>query len=162
MIKKIILSVFILLFTSKIFAQQIPVGMCGIVYIYDANGARVKRTYFCNNGTDPYPTARVAETLLVAASNENVENIKEKETSAMFEKIDAIFPNPTTGHFSIAFSFKLINAKITISDAQGKLVYQTIGNGNKMLFDISHFASGIFYISINENGKVITQTIIKQ
>ena len=160
MLKKIILSVFILLFTSKIFAQQIPVGMCGIVYIYDANGARVKRTYFCNNGTDPYPTARVPESLLVAASNENIENIKEKETSAMFEKIDAIFPNPTTGYFSIAFSFKLINAKITISDAQGKLVYQTIGNGNNMQFDISQFASGIFYISIN--GKVITQTIIKQ
>jgi hypothetical protein len=160
MLKKIFLSAFILLLTSKIFAQQIPVGMCGIVYIYDANGARVKRTYFCNNGIDPYPTARTTELMLTdSTSNKNVE---EKVTSSIFEKIDAIFPNPTTGKFSITFSSKLVNAKITIVDAQGKEVYQSFGNGNKLDFDLSLFASGIFYVSINENRRVVTQKIIKQ
>jgi Secretion system C-terminal sorting domain len=159
MYKKIFLSAFILLLTSKIFAQQIPVGMCGIVYIYDANGARVKRTYFCNNGTDPYPTAR-ATNLLKTDSSQNT--IEDKGLTIMFEKIDAIFPNPTSGKFAITFSSALVNAKIIITDAQGKTVFQTVGNGNKIDFDISKFTTGVYFVSINENGKIITQKIMKQ
>lgn len=161
MLKKIIFAILVCLFTSQIFAQQIPVGMCGIVYIYDANGARIKRTYFCNNGTDPYPTARATESFAKDSTNKNITSEEDKTTS-MFEKIDAIFPNPTTGKFSVTFSSKLVNAKIAIIDAQGKVVYQAIGNGNKMDFDLSLFAAGIFYVTVNENGKIISQKIIKQ
>ena len=163
MIKKLILTTFIWFFTSQIFAQQIPVGMCGIVYLYDANGARIYRTYFCNNGTDPYPTARAAEALLAASSNKNVENIEEKKTTitAMFENIEAIFPNPTTGRFSIIFSSNLVNAKVLIVDALGKVIYQTISNGSRIDLNITSFNSGMYFVRVEESGKVITQKIIK-
>jgi uncharacterized membrane protein len=161
MLKKIMLAAILFLCITNIFAQQIPVGMCGIVYIYDANGARVKRTYFCNNGLDPYPTARVVA-IAFANSTDRNKIPEEKGNTAMFEKIEAIFPNPTSGKFFITFSNTLVNANISIVDALGRIVYQNKGNGNRLEFDISNFATGIFYVRIEENGKTITQKIIKQ
>ena len=64
--------------------------------------------------------------------------------------------------FSINFSCKLVNTKIIIADAQGKVVYQTISNGNRLELDISSFNAGVYFVSINENGALITQKIIKQ
>ncbi len=161
MFKKLMFVMFLVLCSSQIFAQQVPVGMCGIVYLYDANGARIKRVYFCNNGTDPYPTARALVSSAIAPTYKNID-AEEKGLTAMFEKVDAISPNPTNGKFSITFSNSLVNANVSIVDATGKVVHQSKGNGNRLEFDISLLATGVFYVRIEENGKVITQKIIKQ
>ena len=40
---------------TELKAQQLPIGYCGIVNVYDNAGNRIRRVYFCNNGIDPYP-----------------------------------------------------------------------------------------------------------
>ncbi|MBO9563067.1 MAG: T9SS type A sorting domain-containing protein [Niastella sp.] len=137
-----------LLFSSGLsaFAQQIPVGSCGIVNVYDAAGNRTKRTYFCNNGVDPYPQRAI---------------VQATET-AEFQEVDALFPNPTTGRFFITFSKSLENAVVAILDANGRVVSQTRTAGNRIELDLSARPAGIYYVRIIENGRHIVKKVIKQ
>ena len=84
-----------ILLAANVTAQQLPLNTCGIVNIYDAAGNRTKRTFFCNNGA-PYPTK------IVATDAPLME----------FQPVDALYPNPTTGRFSVTFSKALKNAMI--------------------------------------------------
>ena len=94
---KTILTAIILLLSLSLSAQQIPVGSCGIANIYDAAGNRTKRTYFCNNGTNPYPQRPAGQQVATA------ELVKEIIVTE-FQEVDALYPNPTTGRFSVSFN----------------------------------------------------------
>jgi hypothetical protein len=168
---KLIIAIAILLCSLDGIAQQIPSGICGIVYLYDANGARVKRVYFCNNGVDPYPTARINEESFVDGSSEkggvqletnNNSLQKTKTENASFQTVDALYPNPTTGQFSILFSNKIVNGTYTITDINGKIVQKAAIAGKTIAFDISNLAAGIYFVNIWENGKIITKKVVKQ
>jgi hypothetical protein len=102
--KRIILFVVIIFSAFTNIAQQIPVGSCGIVCVYDAAGNRTKRIYFCNNGIDPYPTV----------PNKPKNNSEETAASIEIQQVDALYPNPTSGRFFITFSNTLSNASISI------------------------------------------------
>jgi hypothetical protein len=140
------------------FAQQLDLGECGIVNVYDAAGNRTKRVYFCNNGIDPYPTGPQKAgkgTEIIVEKNETNET---KE----FQYVDALYPNPTTGKFFVTFSKSLSNATISITDNNGKTIAQFKANGYKADFDLSPYAAGMYYMRIEEDGKVITKKVIKQ
>lgn len=147
--KKIIVSSIALFFGLAAFAQQLPWGVCGIVNVYDAAGNRIKRVYFCNNG-EPYPQKNRAE-------------ITE------FQPVEALYPNPTTGQFTITFSKPLQNAVITVTGVNGKPIQQFKASGSKADFDLSQLAAGVYFVRIvqwtphgEERRKVITKKIIKQ
>lgn len=149
--KKLIVTLLIV-FTfcdESLFSQQIPVGTCGILYFYDATGCRTKRMYYCNNG-GPYPQGRGA--IVQTAENE----------SAEFEEVDALFPNPTTGQFYVTFSKVLKGAAVNITDVSGKVITQFRASGNRILFDLSGKAAGVYYVRIEEEGKVISKKVVKQ
>ncbi len=150
---KIILTAIILLLSLSGFAQQILVGSCGIVNIYDAAGNRTKRVYFCNNGSDPYPQRPAMQpTVNVAAMNNATD----------FQIVDALYPNPTSGRFSVSFSKALDKATIHILDASGKIISRVNAKGYKVDFDLSASAAGVYYVRIEENGKIITKKVVKQ
>ena len=134
------------------FAQQIPVGSCGIVNIYDAAGNRTKRTYFCNNGSNPYPQRPAGESAIVATA----------AVSTDFHEVDALYPNPTSGKFTITFSNTLDNATIHLLDANGKAIKQVKTGGTKIEFDLSAQASGVYYIRIKQDGKTLMKQVVKQ
>ncbi|HMT76024.1 MAG TPA: T9SS type A sorting domain-containing protein [Chitinophagaceae bacterium] len=145
------------------FSQQLPIGTCGIVNVYDAAGNRVRRVYFCNNGIDPYPGKMpvtpenviekgVAEKDSIAGKNEVVE----------FQEVDALYPNPTTGRFSITFSKNLSGALVVIMDISGKVLSRTTATGYKTELDLSPFAAGVYYVRIEDDGKTITKKVVKQ
>ncbi len=150
---KTILTIIISLFSLSICAQQIPVGSCGIVNIYDATGNRTKRTYFCNNGINPYPQRPAAQQVATA---ELVKDITE------FQEVDALYPNPTTGRFSVTFSKALDRATIHILDEAGKIIVRVNAKGYKVDVDLSSKAAGIYFVQIEDNGKVITKKVVKQ
>jgi len=143
--KKIILASLFFISVSC-FSQQLPLGTCGIVNIYDAAGNRTKRVYFCNNG-QPYPT-RVAD--------------QETLVREEFQYVDVLYPNPTTGKFFIEFSKTMNNADIHIIDVNGKMIRQSRGNGNKIDFDLSNVAAGIYFVRITDGKNIITKKVIKQ
>jgi hypothetical protein len=141
--------ILLLLFCGSVcYAQQIPVGSCGIVHVYDAAGNRTKRVYFCNNGSDPYPQRAVFQTQEVVTTE--------------FQEVDALYPNPTTGSFSVTFSKKLNNSKIYILNSDGKVLERVNASGNQVNFDLSGRAAGVYYVRIEEKGKVITKKVVKQ
>lgn len=150
--KKALFSFFAIFFSIISYAQQLPFGECGIVCTYDAAGNRLRRVYFCNNGVDPYP---------VGKQKEQAEEATEK-VSEEFLAINALYPNPTTGKFFITFSKELKNARILLTDMNGKIIQQSTGNGYRLSFDLSNVAAGMYMIRVEENGNVITKKVIKQ
>jgi hypothetical protein len=117
--QKLIVTVIALFFAVAGFAQQLPWGTCGIVNVYDGAGNRTKRVYFCNNG-DPYP------------SKQNPSNAEVME----YQMVDALYPNPTTGKFSVTFSKPLQNAIISVTDVNGKPIQKFNASGDKVDFDL--------------------------
>lgn len=157
--RRMLLTITLVIIGIITFAQQIPVGSCGIVYIYDAAGNRTKRTYFCNNGTNPYPARGVVQqpnTVVTADTSLGLAQTTE------FQEIDALYPNPTTGQFSVTFSKALDNATLNILDANGKIIIQVKAKGYKVDFDLSARAAGVYYIRVEEDGKTVTKKVVKQ
>jgi hypothetical protein len=120
---KFILVFILMLSFERIIAQQIPVGICGIVYLYDANGARIKRVYFCNNAVDPYPSARFAEEYAKQGASDfktdnstvSISKIEEKEAAVMGRRFSntATSPNPIRC-YSIRTSSASISSLVAI------------------------------------------------
>jgi len=138
--KKIFITLLTLILIRSITnAQTIPVGYCGIQYSYDAAGNRTEREYVCNNG-------------FAAITN----------SAAAAEFADKLAPNPTTGKFSVIFSKALQNADITIADATGRTVMQMKGKGNKIDFDISPLAAGVYFLRVTDENRMFEKKIVKQ
>jgi len=144
--RKIILIALTSMLSLWSFSQQLPLGTCGIVCTYDATGNRLRRLYFCNNGTD-YPTKTVKQ---------------ETTTTEQFQQINALYPNPTTGKFFMTFSKKLENARVMLTDINGKVLQQFTGNGYQLTFDLYGRANGVYMVRIEDKGLVITKKVIKQ
>lgn len=162
--KRAILPVLFVLLSIFGYAQQLPVGSCGIVHIYDASGNRIKRIYFCNNGSDPYPARMQLDKTRKAASlkDENLVAAEKPSQNVEIQKINALYPNPTTGKFSITFSKKLQHARILLTDIHGKVILKFTGSGYKIDFDLSPVPSGTYFIKILDSGNTISKKVIKQ
>lgn len=145
--KKIFLCATIIIGISvSVFAQQLPLGTCGVVNIYDAAGNRTKRIYFCNNGVDFYPTKAKPEFA----------------TATEVQQVDELYPNPTTGRFAVYFSKELKNADILLTDLNGKVIMQFRATGYSVDFDLSMTAAGVYFVRISDGKNVITKKVVKQ
>jgi hypothetical protein len=145
---KLLFTLLVLSLSNIVLAQQIPLGSCGIVYIYDATGCRTKRTYFCNNG-GTYPQRPSAKNTAVNTTTEE-------------QLVDILYPNPTTGIFNITFTSPLKNAIVSIFDATGKIARQTRAKGKTNTFNLFGLSSGVYFIKVLDNGKSIEMKVIKQ
>jgi hypothetical protein len=148
--KKQLCFLLVVFFSLSAFAQQIPVGSCGIVHIHDPAGNRTKRLYYCNNG-GTYPTKPGRGTV----TQQELEN-------TTFQEVTALYPDPTTGIFQVTFSRQLKNAGISIIDVNGKVMQQYKANGQQLTCDISNLAAGEYFVIINDRGKRISKKVIKQ
>ncbi|MGN6212042.1 T9SS type A sorting domain-containing protein [Parafilimonas sp.] len=132
---------------SQLKAQTLPVGSCGIVYTYDPAGNRTKREYVCNNG-------------LVGGNDEAVaENAKISMEDVL--KVDVLYPNPTTGIFSVKLFKALNKAVVTISNASGRTLLKKTESGNILTYDLSHYPSGEYFVTIKQDQHSITMKVIK-
>jgi len=74
-----------------------------------------------------------------------------------------LYPNPTTGCFTLSFKKNTGETTVTIFDIIGKEVYASRKVNNQSLqLDINHFSNGVYFVRIqnNESQKVIR--LIKQ
>lgn len=134
---------------SRTQAQSLPSNTCGIVYTYDASGNRIKVEYVCNN--TPQAVADKADSaVIVKKFTENV------------IKVDALYPNPTTGQITVRLVKPLQNATIQIMDVAGRTLIQAIGNGNMLHYDLSRFAAGVYFLYIQQGNQKTTMKIIKR
>ena len=144
--KRLLLSFFTFFIGMVIFGQQLPLNTCGIIHMYDDAGNRTKRMYYCNNGGN-YPTT-----------------VKQEEIgeTTEFQYVDALYPNPTTGKFSITFSKELKNAKVFVTDINGKVISSFKASGFMINFDLSGVASGVYFVRIDDAGNIISKKVVKQ
>lgn len=141
---KYILAITLFFISTYCFSQEIPSGSCGLLMTYDAAGNRIKREYYCNNGS-----GRIS----------NPELTKQQEAaSTAFEEVDALYPNPTTGKFYITFSKAIDNAIIQVADLNGKVIQKVKGRGTRLEFDLSNQPGGTYFILIKSNGMVIKKS----
>ena len=123
------------------FSQEIPSGSCGLLMTYDAAGNRIKREYYCNNGSNRISNPELAK--------------QQEAASAGFEEVDALYPNPTTGKFYITFTKAIDNANIQVLDVNGKIILRIKGSGTRLEFDLSNQPSGTYFVFIKSNDSVV-------
>lgn len=82
--------------------------------------------------------------------------------STSFARVNALYPNPNDGRFTIRFEKALKNADIIITDVNGKKVKQFKANGAIMHADISRQPAGTYFLIITDGKTKITQKVIKQ
>ncbi|MCB9225240.1 MAG: T9SS type A sorting domain-containing protein [Crocinitomicaceae bacterium] len=67
-----------------------------------------------------------------------------------------IYPNPTSGEFTVQLNGEY---QITITDARGRLILQKIG-ADQTMFDLSSYESGVYFIRIDQNGKMTVRKLM--
>ena len=73
-----------------------------------------------------------------------------------------IYPNPTTGDFTVDFMGIKTTAEIQVLNFQGNMVYQTkCDNQIKAKIDISYLSGGMYIAVIKSSKKVITKKVVK-
>lgn len=137
-------------FGHDVYGQSLPSGTCGIVYTYDAAGNRIKTEFVLNN-TPVQASIPGMDTLAVA-----------KQFTASVIKVDALYPNPTTGRITVRLVRPLRNAVVEIADAAGHTVISATANGLILNYDLSSFAAGIYFLYIQQQDAKTMMKIIKR
>ena len=63
-----------------------------------------------------------------------------------------IYPNPTTGVFTISANKLLDNALVEIHSTDGKLIYSTVFSGTEMSFNIGSNPPGVYILKVDNKG----------
>ncbi len=77
----------------------------------------------------------------------------------------SIFPNPTTGVVTIQSSTSLEDARVSVNDIMGRALTNGISvnavGDNKITVDLSQFATGAYFITVENETRKSTKRIIK-
>jgi hypothetical protein len=93
----------------------------------------------------------------------NVAVEEDEEPIGAVNEIDAsfsIYPNPTNSTIKIAYSERI--EEIEIRDVTGKIVLKEKNNSAQFEADLSHFESGVYFISIITSQNQLVGKIIKE
>ncbi len=71
----------------------------------------------------------------------------------------SISPNPSTNHVKITLSEGLINGEVTITDLNGKVVYQSKFNGVETAIKTSEYTAGVYTVRIKSSESIETQKL---
>ncbi|WP_191967971.1 T9SS type A sorting domain-containing protein [Rhizosphaericola mali] len=124
-------------------AQNLPSNTCGIIYSYDLSGNRIGRQYVCNNSS------------MMDTKQQNL------TFNTILPSNTKLYPNPTTGQFSISFTKALDNAEITVTDMLGKTIIHTYKSGTYISMDLSNVTSGMYLVNIQDKDNPIHLKVIK-
>ncbi|MBK7183294.1 MAG: T9SS type A sorting domain-containing protein [Bacteroidetes bacterium] len=70
-----------------------------------------------------------------------------------------LFPNPSNGQITINLSDKIDNGKLTVLNLLGEMIYSEIMNGQATILNLN-LNSGLYFISLDNNGQTTTKKII--
>jgi hypothetical protein len=75
----------------------------------------------------------------------------------------SIFPNPNNGKFVISFEREVYNAKISIINLQGQMLYEKeMHNEAKVEIDLGDLAKGVYFVRLSNNeGTLLRKMIIE-
>lgn len=74
----------------------------------------------------------------------------------------SIYPNPTSGQLSISLE-EANTTSVTIRNSLGQILLSDISlSGDQLELDISAYPTGVYFLQVESEGKLITKKIIKQ
>lgn len=134
----------------------------GGLKVANAGTSEVQTSFFYDTPTDTWfyqtstPYVRLNFDPTVGISEENNE----------FNSV-AIFPNPTSTDVTISFDLATSsNATITLSDLSGKVI--SVSNMNNLAtgtnsanIQTTNLVAGIYYVTLEANGSIVTKKVIK-
>ena len=75
---------------------------------------------------------------------------------------NTVYPNPTSGNFTVELTTEWCDATIQIYDNQGKLITTQHNVSHQTIFDVHEFPSGIYLVRIAKDEKAQNIKVIKQ
>ncbi len=82
-------------------------------------------------------------------------------TSSFTQNNFLIYPNPSTGLFTI--QSELVGfLEVAIVNLTGETICQSISNEGKLIVDIRHVASGVYFIKVKNKDGLVTKKIVKE
>jgi hypothetical protein len=127
-----------------------------VQYTYDNAGNRILRTIVpCGEGGDPTGKWGGVTKPIDTTGISNVDStISQVELQ--------LYPNPTDGKFLLVFNTNLTNATITISNNIGQRVYQAHTSGQEFPLDLTGYASGVYFVTVQIPKQNFQQQVVKQ
>ncbi|MBR1514090.1 MAG: T9SS type A sorting domain-containing protein [Bacteroidales bacterium] len=145
-VKRFLFQVYLALMPLIALAQTTTVS-----FGYDRNGNRTARQL-------------VIEELLVMKSHE-IEELPTRLDDNSFDAMDIkLFPNPTYGQFSIELTGLLpeVPLKAVLITENGNIITVKLVSSNRMEFDISNQADGVYLLQLFSKDEMRVWKIIKQ
>ena len=138
------------------------------VRCYTGNNQKVKVCHHTNSTTNPWVeicvdanavAAHLAHGDYVGPCDANLVQITTKEmpepaTDKIGKSEFNIYPNPAVNQITIENNNKIIG-DLAIYNVSGKIVYQNFMGNSKMVLDVKHFPSGVYYIRSDQMKKVM-------
>ncbi len=75
---------------------------------------------------------------------------------------NTVYPNPTSGNFTVELTTDWCEATVEVFDAQGRIVQTQQNVCNQTIFDLREFSKGIYLVRITKNGNAQNIKILKQ
>lgn len=140
-------------------------------YYYDDNGNREYREFIfvCPTGPPEEPLRLANPDSLFALSLKDSTLIVEKnklDSNTLIKNskviVESIYPNPTHDNFIIKFNEFIVNARLEIYDASGRIYFEEYITGKEFNINISLLSSNQYIIVVKtQDGKVYTDKIVK-
>ncbi len=110
-----------------------------------------------NSSPDPFAPTCIEFSLL---SGEAVVSVDENNNSSSFK----VYPNPTNNQLNIDSDFVQTSAQIMVHNNMGQRVYESKGQTFRASgsIDTSEWPSGIYLVTITQDGTSLTQRVIVQ
>lgn len=150
---KAILIMFLAVAAAPCLAQQSGT----VLFSYDANGNRTARTisFAKSRGgseLEGNPTAGLATPLLASATDE------------LAGLRLTLYPNPTEGRFSVGVGNAVEGTRLqaVLCTSAGTVVSRQALSGDRIDFDLSGHAAGVYVLRIEAGGETRTWKVIKK
>lgn len=129
--------------------QELVMDKSGNIY---TAGLYVDSTNFKDDGT-PYILSDTSGFVLKMSPH----SLSISDNSSLKNKTLELYPNPSTGQFSIKAEAELIGARVRIFNGMGKLQHSFLIED---VITESSLPSGFYIVEINQNGETINQKLI--
>jgi len=122
---------------------------------YGPFGAGNAVNYYVGWSTAPYISLNFDPTLSITETNVEINDV-------------SIYPNPATTDATVSFDLATsTDATITVSDISGKTISATAWNNlttgnNTAAIQTTNLVAGIYYVTLEANGSVVTKKLIKK
>ena len=72
-----------------------------------------------------------------------------------------IYPNPSTGNFTLSFNQEVENGSVQVLDYTGKIILEKNSLESNMIFDISNIPSGLYFVKVVSANGISMEKLIK-